>query len=342
MATILIVTDFPNLEYQKDSGTPTLQYFVDAIGKELSTFVITPCRAPRKMDWLRYTRSVLRDTYPGVDLVYGAGCTSTYIAAKLGRRMNIPSIGRLYGTYLYPYLHNPLQLSIKFEETLAFKAKCTTYVITNDGTKGDVVATHFGIKSSHFWINGVDTPKRLPINTGTPIIVSLARLDGWKRVDRIIRAFNKCLYLDAKLYIIGDGPERDALMKLASFNLNKKIFFMGQLPRVQADLMLNTADIFISTNDYSNVSNSLLQAMSLGKCCITLDTGDTWKFVRHDDTGLLAESEKDLPHMIQMAVDNPGLRTKLGINAMCFAATHFESWEKRIQREVNLVKEMIV
>lgn len=341
MAKILIVTDFPNLEYQKDSGTPTLQYFVDAIGKEMLTCIVTPYRAPRKLDWFRYTISVLSEKFSEIDLVYGAGCTSTYIAAKLGRRMGIPSIGRLYGTYLYPHLNNPIQLSIKFEETLAFKARCTKYIITNDGTRGNEVAEHFGIPKEdlYFWTNGVDVPERHVVNTGTPIVVSLARLERWKRVDRIIRAFNKCLYLDAKLLIIGDGPEKEALMKLAGYNLNKKIFFMGQLPRCDATELLNAADVFMSTNDYSNVSNSLMQAMALGKCCIVLDSGK--EIISHDINGLLVDDEADLPGHLQWVISSSGMRTRLGIEAMCYAASYFESWDKRIQKEVKVIKEMI-
>jgi glycosyltransferase involved in cell wall biosynthesis len=337
---VLIITDFPELEYQENSGTPALKYFVDALSKEVTTTIVTPTRAPRKLNWFRWVRSISKDCYD-VDLVYGAGCTSAYIAAKLGRKYGIPSVGRLYGTYLYPHLHNPIQLTIKFEETLAFKARCTRYVITNDGTRGNDVAEHFGIppEDLYFWRNGVDVPERTVYNNSVPIIVSLARLEKWKRVDRIIKAFNSCLYLDAKLYIIGDGPERDNLMKLAGHNLGKKIFFMGQVSRDKALHCLNRADIFISTNDYSNVSNSLLQAMSLGKCCIVLDSGE--EIIEHGVTGVVADDEEALPYHLQAVTCSPGLRTRLGIDAMCYAAEHFESWESRINMEVELIKEML-
>ena len=338
---ILVITDFlEGVELQKDSGTPTLRYFLEALSKEVTTTIVSPTRTPRKLNWFRWVRSFRKDVYD-VDLVYGAGCTSTYIAAKLGRKFGIPSIGRLYGTYLYPHLNDPLMLTIKFEETLAFKAKCTKYIITNDGTRGNLVADHFGIPKEdlYFLRNGVENLHRGVYENGTLIIIAISRLEKWKRVDRIIKAFNSCLYLNAKLYIVGDGPERDHLTELAGDNLGKKIFFMGQVPREKAEHCLSRADIFISTNDYSNVSNSLLQAMSLGKCCIVLRSGD--EVIDHMVTGLVAETKEDLPRLLQLAVTNKELRLKLGQAALDYARYHFETWDSRIFREVNIVKGLL-
>lgn len=334
---VLLITDFPELEYQKDSGTPTLKYFVDALSKEITTTIVTSTYPPRKLRWFGYTRSFNHDVFD-VDLVYGAGCASSYIAAKLGRKYNIPSVGRLYGTYLYPYLNNPLMLMVKFEEILAFKAGCTKYIITNDGTRGDQVAEHFGIPKDdlYFWRNGVDIPDQPWTPNRVPVIVSLARLEKWKRVARIIKAFNSCLYLDAKLWIIGGGPELNNLVKLAGCNIGTKIFFSGQLAREEAAHYLHTADVFISTNDYSNVSNSLLQAMELGKCCIVLRSGD--EIIEHGVTGLVAKDEQELPALIKLAVINQGLRIKFGMEAMSYAREHFEPWETRIQREVGVIR----
>jgi len=338
---ILVITDFlEGVELQKDSGTPTLKYFLEALSKEVTTTIVSPTRTPRKLNWFRWVRSFRKDVYD-VDLVYGAGCASSYIAANLGRKFGIPSVGRLYGTYLYPHLNNPIQLTIKFEETLAFKAGCTKYIITNDGTRGDQVADHFGIPKEdlYFLRNGIDIPDVPWKPNEVPIIISLARLEKWKRVDRVIKAFSKCLYLNAKLWIVGGGPEFSNLLGLSDYDIHNKISFADQIPRINALRMLTRADIFISTNDYSNVSNSLLQAMEMGKCCIVLRSGD--EIIEHGVTGLVAEREEELPGLIQYAVSNQGMRIKLGMEAMGYARDHFEPWDTRIQREVDIVRSLL-
>lgn len=337
-----MISDFADVEYQKDSGTPTLKYFSDALENQFEVVNIVPCRPPRKLDWFKYTRQVLKDTYKGFDLVYGAGCASTYCAAKIGKNQNIPSVGRLYGTYLYPYLNNPVQKLIKFEEVAAFKAGCTKYIVTNDGTRGDDVAAYYQIppKDFYFWRNGVNPPDRVPMDYNhVPVIVSLARLEKWKHIERIIRAFNGSLYLDAKLLIVGDGPEKENLKRLANGNPN--IWFTGQVTREQASKFLNHADIFVSMNDYSNVSNSLMEAMCLGKAILALNTGDTSGVIIHGENGLLIQSEDDLRTRLKDVVENPVMRTHLGIEAMVYAAENFESWDKRIQREVDVIKELV-
>jgi glycosyltransferase involved in cell wall biosynthesis len=376
MDKILVISDFPDAQYKKDAGTPALRMIMEALSKKYEVHLISPSTENEGYPMVARQHHVPANTgrgilsrklYPfrfymravdfsseilmeeDIKLIYGAGCLSTLVAGYLTDSTGIPSIGRLFGTYLFPHLNNPVRLLTKYEEKWAFtKSGCTEYVITNDGTKGDVVARQFGIPDDrvHFWTNGVEVPQgSSPHNDEKVRIISMARLDKWKRVDRIITAFlsiaadNKNVNLD----IIGDGPERENLQRIAfkSHHLSKQIHFFGEVPRKKALEMLADSDIFITTNDYSNVSNSLLEAMAAGKCVVALDTGATSDFVEDGISGLLAPNEEAIEKDLRYAIHNKSARERFGKDAKDYIRHNFTSWDERIAKEVDLCARLI-
>ena len=245
---------------------------------------------------------------------------------------------------MLPHLHNPIHLAIKYEEVSAFKANCSKFIITNDGTGGDVVAEYFEIPVNKlcFWVNGVETPPEVPPrNDGKIRIISMARLERWKRVDRIIKAFVPLpgIFGNVHLDIVGDGPERDNLMELAEGTPN--IHFLGELPRKQALARLADSDVFITSNDYSNVSNSLLEAMAAGKCVVALDTGKTGEFVRDEENGFLVHNEIRLMDALSVAINDGETRKALGKRAKKYAEKYFTTWDERIRNEVAICEELM-
>ena len=368
MDNILIISDFPDIQYKKDSGTPAFRLIVEALAKKYVVHIVAPdgegkskgnivyhrvpvrqrtSRVGKKIQWVDFVwkagdmaEKVVEENKPRI--VYGAGCASSYVAGYIGSKYRIPSVARLFGTYLYPYLNNPISLLLRFEESMAFASPCTCFVITNDGTRGDAVANYFSVSRLCFWRNGVEVPKEETIFPSEIVrVISMARLEKWKRVDRIIEAFAKVAKGNMILAIVGDGPERHNLERMVcGLDLQGQVKFYGELPRVEALQMLALSDIFITTNDYSNVSNSLMEAMIAGKAVIALDTGGTSEVVMDLRNGVIAKHEWELSGAIQLCYD-PVRRKIFGDNAKKYAQENFESWEKRIDREVSLIGELI-
>jgi len=300
----------------------------------------------RKFAWYDFTSSAylkaleLNKQYD-FKFVYGAGCNSVQVVAKVGKYFNIPSVGRLFGTYLYPFLNNPIALLLRFEEVLAFKSSCSRFIVTNDGTGGDEVAEHFNIPKERlcFWRNGVERPPERTLYDDNTRIISLARLDGWKHVERIIEAFSEVAIRNMFLQIVGGGPEENNLKRLVNdLDLDDKVIFYGEVSRSEALKLLSNSDIFMSTNDYSNISNSLMEAMSAGKGIIVLNSGKTSYMI--DGTNGLVVEEEDLSTAITKLC-NKEIRSLFGYKAKKYAADNFESWDSRIRREVKLCDDLI-
>lgn len=375
MDNILIVSDFPDVQYKKDSGTPAFRLIIEALSKKYNIHIIAPSgeeqscenifyhRVPdtqfikgnsrivnninKKIFWFTFVRKAhelsmeLNKKYD-FKLVYGAGCNSVYAASYIGGYFDIPSIGRLFGTYLLPFLHHPISLLLRFDEVLAFKSQCTQFVITNDGTGGDIVARYFKIPKEelNFWRNGVDRPYDKKNYDGTIRVISMARLEGWKHVERIIEAFREVATSNMFLDIVGGGPEEQNLKELVNLiELNDNVIFHGEIPRKRALELLTNADIFMSTNDYSNISNSLMEAMACGKGVIVLNTGRTSDMI-DGNNGLIVDDELELGDALEKMCDKE-IRIFFGYKAKKYASENFESWNVRIQKEVDLCNELI-
>jgi glycosyltransferase involved in cell wall biosynthesis len=305
------------------------------------------------------TRSAMKvaKVYSKPHVIYGFGahgCVTAYIASRLWR---IPNITRLFGTFLYPSLSNKFRLLFShLEEVLAFKLPCKYLIILDDGTRGDEVARKLKVPSERvkFWMDGAsflyDTnidPKKvreeLEIPKQAHVIVSVGRLAPWKKVDRLIRAVPAVVsnVSDVKVLIIGDGRERENLERLSDASGVKKfVSFLGAIHHEDIKKYLHAADLFISLQDYSNVSNVLLEAMACGVCTIALNSGATNHVIKNEKNGILINYDElqNLPSIISRLLSDDSLRRKLGNNARQYALENFKTWSERIAMETELIE----
>jgi glycosyltransferase involved in cell wall biosynthesis len=108
--------------------------------------------------------------------------------------------------------------------------------------------------------------------------VTISRLVPYKRIDLIIQAFNQ---LKLPLLIIGDGPSRKKLEKLAE----KNITFLGQLSPQALDDHLKKARAFIfsAEEDFGIVN---VEAQACGIPVIAFGRGGALETVEQDISGV--------------------------------------------------------
>lgn len=124
--------------------------------------------------------------------------------------------------------------------------------------------------------------------------VTMSRLVEYKRVDLIVDAFSEMP--DKELLVIGDGPERDRIEKLAGPNVT----VLGHQPQeaVQYYLQRARALVFAAEEDFGIVP---VEAQACGTPVIAYGQGGARETVIPGETGLFF-SKQDAEHL-QAAVD---------------------------------------
>jgi len=292
-----------------------------------------------------------------IDLFYGYEVFGVPVASRLARKYKKPLVSRFQGTVLAPWMEKPFWKLKWWHHIKAMKTPADLCIMTDDGTGGNEVLKALDVDMSRvkFWMNGVNRTGNLKdsdretfrqglgIPQNKKILICVNRLQTWKRVDRIIHAMANVTEKEKNvvLLIIGDGEERKNLENMTeNLDLKDHVWFMGSIPCNYLDRYYAIADIFVQTNDLSNVSNPLLEAMRAGKCIVTVDTGDTARIIKNYETGICLNMQDipKIPDKILELLANDGLRHTLGRNAGQFAENNFWTWEERMKEEVRTVE----
>jgi putative transposase len=331
-----------------------LKSIMGSVGRNLIEYKILEIIYYKLFNYAAFFR-IMAERLEKPALIYAYTSQSVPAAYALSKIYSVPYITRLFGTFItLKDLKSPLRLLGKWQEVLAFKFPGKYLIVTDDGTQGDKIAKHFGAEDKlKFWRNGVNKDMCDPnfdrvkfcsennINPSCKIALTVSRLSSWKRVDRVIKAIPSIVkeYKDVIFLILGDGSEKESLEKL-SFDLKVSDYvqFRGAVSRDKVADYMNAADIFVSTNDFSNVSNGLYEAMVCGKCIVTLDNGGTGELIKNNITGKLIQDKGDLGTTIVDVLKNDELRSQLGQNAREYAQSNFKTWEERIEIEAELIK----
>jgi glycosyltransferase involved in cell wall biosynthesis len=93
-------------------------------------------------------------------------------------------------------------------------------------------------------------------------VLAVARLEREKALDVIVDAMRRTPRLPCRLTVIGDGPERSALVARAAGD--SRIRFLGALPPAEVRRALAIADVFVFPSRYDVFGLVLVEAMGAG------------------------------------------------------------------------------
>lgn len=308
------------------------------------------------------------------DILY---TTSYYsiIGSLVARMYKIPQISRFYGTFLTQLFHLQIQtfsfLPKLIAEALSFKLSKDGLVITDDGTQGDEVCRKLKIDISKvlFIRNGIDKSMirkikmnnnkktirdAINLNSEDFVITNVSRLSAWKRVDLVIQSFNELIISlpqkiadKFKLLIVGDGTQREFLKKLAyALPCRKQIIFLGNRSHEETLKIMFASDLLTFFYEVSNVGNTLLEALALGKIVVARNTGDTKNFIRNGFNGFIVSKDPDnikreFINIIHLLIHNPELAREISLNAEKFAEDNLIDINERFQIEYNWIMERV-
>ncbi|MHA7816381.1 MAG: glycosyltransferase [Pseudohaliea sp.] len=134
--------------------------------------------------------------------------------------------------------------------------------------------------------------ERYHIPPQAPLLGTIARFDPIKNHPMLLRAFAQVLGTqpDARLLMVGDGPERPRTEALAAeLGIADRVVFTGFEPEPAA--LLAAMDLFLLPSLSEGTSMTLLEAMALGKPCVVTDVGGNPEIVIDGETGRVTPSD---------------------------------------------------
>jgi len=164
--------------------------------------------------------------------------------------------------------------------------------------------------------------------------VSIGNLVHWKGFELGLRAF-ACSGLDeARYVVIGDGPERGRLERVArELDVDRRVRFLGRLPRERVLDELQRCHALVHPSLHDSGGWVCLEAMAAGRPVICLDLAGPAVLVE-EGTGIRvpasapAEVERMLAEAMCTVARNAPLRMSMGERGRAVVAEHF-SWDRR-------------
>tara|TARA_B100000575_G_scaffold294584_1_gene311784 strand:- start:4390 stop:5535 length:1146 start_codon:yes stop_codon:yes gene_type:complete len=128
--------------------------------------------------------------------------------------------------------------------------------------------------------NIIELPKLEDNNMNKNYFVYAGRISKEKGVKELIEAFNKSNLEEIKLKIIGNGPDKNKLLK---YNENPNVEFMDFLPNEKIlELIKNSIAVVTATKLYEGQPTLLCEASSMGVPSIFPRTGGITEFFPDD------------------------------------------------------------
>jgi glycosyltransferase involved in cell wall biosynthesis len=167
--------------------------------------------------------------------------------------------------------------------------------------------------------------QELALPVAAPLIGIVATLRSWKGHRFLLDAMRCLRHADARLVVVGDGPQRAALeAHVARLQLRERVTFAGQ--RTDVARWLAALDDFVLPS-YANegVPQALLQAMFATIPCVTTDAGAIPEIARDRDTARVVPREDPaaLAAAIDDVLDAPDESAAMAQRARAFVVPRF-------------------
>jgi len=267
-----------------------------------------------------------------------------------------------YGTLSRLAAYRPTLLSVWGSDVLVFPNQArwkrrlvrrnllaADYVLSTSHTMRRVVdqlvgglrpigVTPFGVDCEQF------RPASRERSAGAITIGTVKGLEPAAGLDALIQAFATLVHRHAherlRLLIVGDGPERTRLERLArSLGAEARVTFVGAVPHHAVPQWVAQMDIFATLSNSEGFGVGVLEASACGLPVVVSDVGGLCEVVRHGETGLVV-SPRD-PESAARALDSlvcdPALRARMGAAGRAFVLDNYE-WSKTVDVMVGVYR----
>ena len=217
-----------------------------------------------------------------------------HVLSRIGRLPNVLSVhgGDVYdpSKRLSPHRHFFLRWVIR---GLLRSADCV--VAQSQNTKDNIFRYYADGLPVDLIPLGIDRPpavnanrRELGFRDDDTLFVTIGRLVARKRVDQLLETLAQLEQTNAKLVVIGSGPESDHLKELAAgLGLADRVRWMGFVDEKTKQQILQASDVFVSTSEHEGFGLVFLEAMAYGLPVVCYDNGGQTDFLHNNRNGFV-------------------------------------------------------
>jgi glycosyltransferase involved in cell wall biosynthesis len=280
------------------------------------TVVPIPCRGR----WDRQTVRVIRDTLDSmsIDILHTHGYKPDIYGYLAARKRAMPLIATCHN-----WTRDTAAVRIyEFLDSLFLRAFDTVVVVSEAMA---MTLRSAGIEESRIHVidNGIDLaifsrairnqPEYVP--GGKLVVGTAGRLVPLKGLDNFLLAAREILaeFADVSFVIIGAGPEREKLERMAwELGIEKNVVFTGHcvdMPAAYASM-----DVFVLASNVEAMPMVILEALASKKAVVATSVGAVPRLIIPENTGLLVppQNVQALAQSILRLLNDSSLRTQLG------------------------------
>lgn len=182
----------------------------------------------------------------------------------------------------------------------------------------------------------------LGLNAKYSYIGYVGGIREWKGLNYIVTSIKRVIAKtpNTKLVIVGEGPEKENLEKLAKkLLLENNVIFTGDIKYSEVPRYVNAFDICLSYHTKQRAGFTspfkIYEYLSCGKPTIVSDIKGVVSSFRNMVLVAKAEDSRDLANKINILIKNKRLSDELGKNGRSFILKN-HSWKKVAER-INLI-----
>jgi glycosyltransferase involved in cell wall biosynthesis len=238
-----------------------------------------------------------------------------------------------------------------FNLTEKFVLKNTDAILVRNSMARDVLLKKGFSGILEIVTHGIDTKAFKPTSKGKkvgkinpekkPIIGYVGALAEHKGLRFLLEA---AIDIDCKLMLIGDGPEKQSLIKQAN-QLSLDVDFISSQKHSKVAEYMNHMDIFVlpsltRSNWVEKFGRVLIEAMSSGVPVIGSSSGEIPNVL--GDAGLVFKEgdSKDLHQKIALLVENPELRMQYSQKARNHVVEKY-SWKQIAKKTIDVYQKIL-
>jgi glycosyltransferase involved in cell wall biosynthesis len=164
-------------------------------------------------------------------------------------------------------------------------------VATPSGYLVDVFA-HFGIQAesiANFVDPGAVRYRRRDVLK--PVFLSNRNFQSLYNIPCVLRAFARIQEQrpEARLIVVGSGPEGERVHALARELSLRNVDFVGAVKPTEMGRYYDEADVYLNASDIDNMPNSIIESFACGLPVVTTRAGGIPYVVEHERNGLLVD-----------------------------------------------------